>query len=144
MTDNPEDKNNSKDEINSLKEELNELKKQQEIELLKAEVASIRTQPSSSSSSQYSDARWDEIKSKRTTTGILGIFFGYFGVHKFILGYKREGFTYLAVSIIGGIITCGIATAIASSIALIESIIYLTKTPDEFKRLYIDKKTSWF
>jgi len=141
MNQKPEEKNNSEDEIKSLKEEVNELKKKKEIEALKAEVASIRSR---TNSPPLSDPSWDDIKSKRTTTGVLGIFLGYLGIHKFILGYEREGFIYLAVSIIGGIITCGIATAVASTIAIIESIMYLTKTPEEFKRLYIDKKTAWF
>ena len=95
-------------------------------------------------SSQYSDPNWDEIKSKRTTTGVLAILFGELGVHKFILGYNTEGFILLAVSIIGGIITCGLAFIATAIIAIIEGIIILTKTPEEFKRLYIDKKTGWF
>ena len=86
----------------------------------------------------------DEIKSKRLTAGLLGLFFGAFGAHKFVLGYTKEGLIYLGVSILGGIITCGIATAIAYTLAMIESIMYLTKTHEEFKRLYIDKKTAWF
>ena len=141
MVDNPEDKNSSKDEINSLKEELNELKKKKEIEALKAEVASISSQPSTS---QYSDPTWDEIKSKRLTAGLLGLFFGAFGAHKFVLGYTKEGLIYLGVSILGGIITCGGALAVTSILALIESIMYLTKTPEEFKRMYIDNKKGWF
>jgi len=95
-------------------------------------------------SSQYSDPSWDDIKSKRTTAGILAILFGYLGVHKFILGYNAEGFILLVVSIFGGIITCGLALTFTAIIAIIEGIIILTKTPDEFKRLYIDKKTGWF
>ena len=141
MNQKPDENKSSEDEIKSLKEEVNELKKKKEIEALKAEVASIRSR---TTSPPLSDPSWDDIKNKRTSTGILGIFLGYLGIHKFILGYEREGFIYLAVSIIGGIITCGIATAVASTIAIIESIMYLTKTPEEFKRLYIDKKTAWF
>ena len=97
------------------------------------------TQPS-----EYSDPSWDEIKSKRTTTGILGIIFGFLGVHKFILGYKTEGFILLGISVIGGIITCGLSIIVTDIIGIIEGIIILTKTPEEFKRLYIDKKTGWF
>ena len=136
MTDNPEEKNSSKDEINSLKEELNELKKKKEIEALKAEVDSIN--------SQSSDPTWDEIKNKKLTAGLLGLFFGAFGAHKFVLGYTKEGLIYLGVSIIGGIITCGGALAVSSIVALIESIMLLTKTPEEFKRTYIDNKKGWF
>jgi TM2 domain-containing membrane protein YozV len=137
-----------KAEVDSLKNENETIKKKKEIKSLQAEVESLSPQSSQYSSSteasKYSDPSWDEIKSKRTTAGILGIFFGYFGVHKFILGYKNEGFIYLGVTIFGGIITCGIAAIVTSIICVIEGIIYLTKTPEEFKRLYIDKKTGWF
>ena len=100
---------------------------------------SLSTQPS-----QYSESSWDEIKSKRTTAGIFGIIFGFLGVHKFILGYKTEGFILLGISVIGGILTCGASIIVTDIIGIIEGIIILTKTPEEFKRLYIDKKTSWF
>ena len=94
--------------------------------------------------SQYSDPSWDDIKSKRLSSGLLGIFFGAFGAHKFVLGYTQEGLIYLGVSILGGIITCGGALGVTSILALIESIMYLTKSPEEFKRTYIDNKKGWF
>ena len=94
--------------------------------------------------SNHSDPSWDEIKSKRLTSGLLGLFFGAFGAHKFVLGYTQEGLIYLGVSILGGIITCGGAFFVTSILALIESIMYLTKTPEEFKRVYIDNKKGWF
>ena len=141
MTQKPEEKNSPDEEINSLKAELKELKKEKEIEALKAEVASIRSRPTSP---PLSDPSWDDIKSKRLSSGLLGIFLGAFGAHKFVLGYTGEGLIYLSISIFGGIITCGIATAIAYTLAMIESILYLTKTQEEFKRLYIDEKTAWF
>ena len=141
MTQKPEGKNSPDEEINSLKAELKELKKEKEIEALKAEVASIRSRPTSP---PLSDPSWDDIKSKRLSSGLLGLFLGAFGAHKFVLGYTGEGFIYLSISILGGIITCGIATAIAYTLAMIESIMYLTKTPEEFKRTYIDNKKGWF
>ena len=141
MAQNPEGKNSPDEEINSLKAELKELKKEKEIEALKAEVASIRSR---ATSPPLSDPSWDDIKSKRLSSGLLGLFLGAFGAHKFVLGYTGEGFIYLSISILGGIITCGIATAIAYTLAMIESIMYLTKTPEEFKRMYIDNKKGWF
>lgn len=167
MTDKPEEKNIPEDEIKSLKKEINELKKKKELETLKEEVDSLKNEKEvekkkkeieslraevasiSPNSSQYSDVSWsdpswDEIKSKRTTAGVLGIIFGSFGVHKFILGYQSEGFIYLAITIIGGVITCGLAWSVTATLCIVEGIIYLTKTPGEFKRLYIDKKTGWF
>lgn len=140
MTEKPEEKNNSEKEIDSLKEELKDLKKKKELEKLQSEVDSLKN-GNETVSAPSSDA---EIQSKKTTAGLLGLFFGAFGAHKFVLGYQREGFIYLGVSIVGGIITCGGALAVTSIIALIESIMLLTKTQEEFKRKYIDTKTPWF
>lgn len=50
----------------------------------------------------------------------------------------------LVVSLAGGAITCGIASFVMGVIGLIEGIIYLTKTPEEFKELYIDAEKDWF
>ena len=171
MAEKPEEKKNNDNEIDALKDEINNLKKKKEIEELKAEVDSLKNenvtekkrkeikslqaevdslspQPAQYSAPtqppRYYDPTWDEIKSKRTTAGIFAILLGEFGVHKFILGYTEEGFILLAVSIFGGIITCGGAFFVTAIIAVIEGIIYLTKTPEEFKRQYIDKKTGWF
>ena len=141
-----EEKNNPEKEIDSLKEEIKDLKKKKELEKLKSEVNSLKdgNKTVNAQPSEYSDPSWDEIKSKKTTAGIIGLFFGAFGAHKFAIGYQREGFIYLGVSVVGGIITCGGALAVTSVLALVESIMYLTKTPEEFKRLYIDIKTPWF
>tara|TARA_B100000212_G_scaffold179240_1_gene134925 strand:+ start:704 stop:1216 length:513 start_codon:yes stop_codon:yes gene_type:complete len=170
MPEKPEEKKIPDNEIDELKEEIQDLKKKKEIEKLKAEVDSLKNQNktekkkkeiktlqaevdsltpepyqnSAPNSSQYLDPKWDEIKSKRTTAGILGILFGSFGVHKFILGYTGEGFIYLGVTVFGGVITCGLAWGVTYILGIVEGIIYLTKTPEEFKRIYIDKKTGWF
>jgi TM2 domain-containing membrane protein YozV len=62
-----------------------------------------------------------ELSNKKLAAGLLGIFLGAFGIHKFVLGYTTSGV-----------------------IGLIEGIIYLTKTPDEFRASYIDAKKEWF
>ena len=127
------------EEIDSLKEEIKDLTKKKEFEDLKAEVYSLKSKPS-----QSSDPKWDEIKSKRITAGILALFFGFLGVHKFILGYTAEGLILLLFSVVIGIITCGLSIIVTDMIGIIEGIIILTKTPEEFKRTYLDKKTGWF
>ena len=146
MTEKPEEKNNPDKDIDSLKEEIKDLKKKKELEKLRSEANSLKNgnKTDTAQPSEGSDPSWDEIKSKKTTAGIIGLFFGAFGAHKFVIGYQKEGFIYLGVSVVGGIITCGGALAVTSILALIESIMLLTKTPEEFKRLYIDKKTPWF
>lgn len=73
---------------------------------------------------------------KKVAAGILGILLGGFGVHKFVLGYTSEGLIQIAITIF----TCGIG----SIIGLIEGIIYLTKTDEEFYQMYQVNKKGWF
>jgi TM2 domain-containing membrane protein YozV len=83
-------------------------------------------------------------ESKRIAAGICGILLGAFGVHKFILGYTTEGLIMLLVSLIGGVVTCGAATAVFGIIGLVEGIIYLTKSDAEFTATYVTNKKGWF
>lgn len=85
-----------------------------------------------------------EISNKKLAAGLLGAFLGSFGVHKFVLGYNNAGIIMLAVSIGGGVVTCGVASFVMGVIGLIEGIIYLTKTTEEFRELYIDAQKQWF
>jgi len=81
---------------------------------------------------------------KKIAAGLCGILLGVLGIHKFVLGYSTEGIIMLLVSIVGGILTCGLASAAVSIIGLIEGIIYLTKSDEEFVRTYIQGKKGWF
>ena len=144
MTDKSKSNNPNEDEINSLKEQIESLKKNKEIENLKSEIKSLQKKESPNIDEELSNAEVDELKSRRTSIGILAIIFGFLGVHKFMLGYKREGFILLAVSIFGGIITCGITIIVTDIIGIIEGIMILNKTPMQFKKTYIDRKTFWF
>ena len=81
---------------------------------------------------------------KKILAGILAILLGGFGVHKFILGYNKEGIILLAVTIILGAITCGIGASAAWIIGLIEGIIYLTKSDEEFYNTYQVGNKPWF
>ena len=144
MSEKAKNNNPNEDEINSLKEEIESLKKNKEIENLKSEIKSLQKGESPNINEEFSNVEIDELKSRRTTIGILAIIFGFLGVHKFMLGYKREGFILLVISIIGGIITCGIAIIVTDIIGIIEGIMILNKTPMQFKKTYIDRKTFWF
>ncbi len=73
---------------------------------------------------------------KKIVAGICGILLGALGVHKFILGYTKEGIIQIVISIL----TCGIG----GLIGLIEGILYLTKSDEEFSRTYIQGKKGWF
>ena len=77
---------------------------------------------------------------KKIVAGILAILLGSLGVHKFILGYTTEGVIMLLVSIL----SCGILAVIPSVIGIVEGIMYLTKSDEEFVRTYIQSKKGWF
>mgnify|MGYP001828099033 CR=1 FL=1 len=87
-------------------------------------------------------------ENKKLLAGILAIILGSLGVHKFILGYQKEGFILLGASIIGYITLCfvvGTFILMATGIiGLIEGIIYLTKSDEEFYNTYQVGKKPWF
>ena len=85
-----------------------------------------------------------EISNKKLAAGLLGIFLGSFGIHKFVLGYNNAAIIMLVVSLAGGVVTCGVATGAMSIIGLIEGIVYLTKTTDEFRESYLEQQRPWF
>jgi len=85
-----------------------------------------------------------EGASKKIPAGICGILLGALGVHKFILGYTVEGIIMLAVSVVVGIFTCGIGAGVVGLVGLIEGILYLTKSDEEFVRIYVQNKKGWF
>jgi TM2 domain-containing membrane protein YozV len=79
-----------------------------------------------------------EASSKKLAAGLLGIFLGHLGIHKFVLGYTTAGVIMLLVSM-----TC-IGGAVMYVIGLIEGIMYLTKSDEEFYQTYMANKREWF
>lgn len=65
-----------------------------------------------------------QAKSK-LVAGLLGIFLGTFGVHNFYLGFTTKAVVQLLVSLVGGLITCGIATVAVEIWGLVEGIMIL-------------------
>lgn len=78
--------------------------------------------------------------SKKIPAGVCGIVIGALGIHKFILGYTGTGL----IMLLGSVLTCGFAAPVFGLIGLIEGIIYLTKTDEEFIRTYVDGRKEWF
>lgn len=74
---------------------------------------------------------------KKLAAGLLAILLGAFGIHKFLLGYTTEGIIWLVISLL----TCGSVTTI---LGLIEGIIYLIKSDEEFYQTYQVNKKGWF
>ncbi len=77
---------------------------------------------------------------KKMAAGIVAILLGAFGVHKFILGYTTEGIIMLVITIV----SCGILAIVPSVIGIVEGIMYLTKSDEEFVRTYIQGRKGWF
>jgi len=73
---------------------------------------------------------------KKITAGICAILVGWLGVHKFILGYTTEG----VIQLVLGVLTCGLTNILS----IIEGVIYLTKSDEDFVRTYIQNKKGWF
>jgi len=82
---------------------------------------------------------WNEMthhgENKKILAGILAILIGSLGIHKFVLGYNKEGVIQILLSFL-----CGLG----GLIALVEGIIYLTKSDEEFYNTYQVGKKPWF
>jgi TM2 domain-containing membrane protein YozV len=76
----------------------------------------------------------------KIAAGICGILLGGFGVHKFILGYTGAGVIMLLVSVL----TCFFASPVMHVIGIIEGILYLTKSDEEFHQTYVAQRREWF
>ncbi|MRX40756.1 NINE protein [Flavobacterium sp. LC2016-23] len=74
-------------------------------------------------------------ENKKVVSGIFAILLGVLGIHKFYLGYTKEGVIQLLLGLL-----CGIG----GLIGLIEGIIYLTKTDEDFYQTYQVGKKGWF
>lgn len=78
----------------------------------------------------------EKQENKKVLAGILALLLGSLGIHKFILGYIKEGVIQIVITFV----TCGLA----GIIPLIEGIIYLTKSDEEFYSTYQVNKKEWF
>ena len=88
-----------------------------------------------SSQNQYANNKSSRSE-KKLAAGLLGLLLAPFGANKFFLGYIREGFIQVGLNIC----TCGTA----SVIPIIEGIIYLTMSDEQFDQTYIQNKKFWF
>ena len=85
---------------------------------------------------------------KKILAGVLAIVLGWVGIHKFILGYQKEGIIMLVISAVGMVLSClGIGVFLIWAmglIGLVEGIIYLTKSDEEFYNTYQVGRKPWF
>ncbi|KIA92503.1 MULTISPECIES: TM2 domain-containing protein [unclassified Flavobacterium] len=89
-----------------------------------------------SKSEEWNNPQIVKPENKKVLAGVLAILLGGLGIHKFILGYTQEGIIQLVI----GVVTCGVG----GIIGLVEGIIYLTKTDEEFYQTYQVGKKGWF
>lgn len=80
-------------------------------------------------------------RSDKNFIATMAILFGSFGVHKFILGYKKEGFIMLGLLFFSANI---FKINLGLVIGIIEGIIYLSKSHRGFQKTYISGKREWF
>ena len=76
----------------------------------------------------------------RIAAGVLGILLGSLGIHKFIMGRVGAGLVMLLVTLL----TCGWGGIVFHIIGLIEGIIYLTKSQEDFYQTYVVNRREWF
>ncbi len=74
----------------------------------------------------------------KVTAGLLALFLGGLGVHKFYLGYAGAGIVHIILTIII------IGIPVNWVVNLIEGIVYLTKSDEDFHQTYVVNKKSFF
>ncbi|GAA0538934.1 TM2 domain-containing membrane protein YozV [Rhizomicrobium palustre] len=78
----------------------------------------------------------------KIAAGLLAIFLGNLGIHKFYLGYTTQGVILLLITLFLWWLIFPLL--IVGVIVLIEGIIYLTKTDAQFDEEYVQHKKLWF
>ncbi|MGY4644193.1 TM2 domain-containing protein [Cellulomonas sp. URHB0016] len=90
----------------------------------------VRTQARASSGVAWP---WTWQRS-RVAAGLLGVFLGAFGLHRMYLGYWRRGLTMLAVTVVGGFFTLGLAAVLMGVWGFAEGLLYLSVRRGRFAR----------
>ena len=97
----------------------------------------------------------DRVSRIKVIAGVLGILLGGFGIHKFVIGAVVPGVIMLVVTLLGtclfvGVgwlmigLPCGLGPAAMGIIGFVEGILYLTKSDEDFNRIYLVGKRGWF
>ena len=70
----------------------------------------------------------------RVVAGLLGVFVGGLGLHRMYLGHWRRGLTMLAITVVGGLFTLGLAALVMGACGFIEGLLYLSVRRGRFAR----------
>ncbi|MFL1011080.1 NINE protein [Flavisericum labens] len=131
------DEKNLSDDLNDMLDDAKDgAKKAADTASEKAKQFSDGAKETASEFTESAKEAFSSGENKKILAGVLGILFGGLGIHKFVLGYNKEG----VILLIATIVTCGIA----SIVGFIEGIIYLTKSDEEFYNTYQVGKKPWF
>lgn len=68
----------------------------------------------------------------RLAAGLLAFMLGFLGIHNFYMGFNGRGTIQLLLSLVGGILTCGLGTVAAAVWAFIEAVMILSSTGPRF------------
>ncbi len=79
-----------------------------------------------------------QARDKKVICGVLGLLIGSLGIHKFVLGYTKEGVIMLLLCF------TIVLAPVMGIIGFIEGILYLTKSDEEFLDTYINGQKTWF
>lgn len=74
----------------------------------------------------------------KLVAALLAFFLGLLGAHKFYLGQTGWGVVYLLCGTIGWV-TLGIIPGILAIVCLVEAIVFLTKSDEDFYTQYVAK-----
>ncbi|WP_456843819.1 TM2 domain-containing protein [Cellulomonas sp. P5_C6] len=70
----------------------------------------------------------------RVAAGLLGVFFGGLGLHRMYLGYWRRGLSMLAITVVAGFFTLGLAALVMALCGFVEGLLYLSMRRGRFAR----------
>ncbi len=148
MSETGNNKDDNKDLKNDLKEGARKIKeKAKEIAKEIDENTQEFQEDAKSTASEFTEGAKDAYEqitsdqsSKRIVAGIVAILFGSLGIHKFILGYQKEGLVMLVISLL----SFGLLAGLVALIGLIEGIIYLSKSDEDFFQTYQIGNKPWF
>lgn len=122
-------------------------------------------QPSSAATAPQEPLRFTpagDISSRKLVAGLLAIFLGTLGAHKFYLGRTTPGLLMLLVNVGGwfltgvlSIVTFGLGAIVLLPlmglvftalciVSVIEGVLYLTRSDEEFNQTYLVGHKDWF
>jgi len=81
---------------------------------------------------------------KKLLAGVLAILLGGFGIHKFVLGYNKEGIILLVLTIFLSVFSFGVFGWLVWIFTIIEGFNYLSKSNEEFYNTYQVGRKPWF